>query len=285
VSARARRRAAQLRDARAPSHSLTRPRSRATRVLTTAPSPLSPQFFWNYSLPETKTYYRDSVLASIAYPEVDGTFTDDVSGIPDEHGNLPARLGLSAADVDFYRHETSVANAMLIDAAIAQGKYVWAAFGAQDGVAAGPTRATCAAWMRARCTPDWQARATTQALDAANFNQSLAAFLVVRPPIGFLGYGCVLMRRGAAPPPRPRPQILTTQPRPPKTKGGKATCATGAPSSCGRSARRRPPARSAPRRPPASSRGRGRTAPRASTATRGRRRCPRREREGGASAG
>jgi hypothetical protein len=129
------------------------------------------------------------VLASINYPEVDGTFTDDVSGIPDEHGSLPARLGLTAAQVDHYRYETSIANQMLIDAAVAAGKYVWAAFGAQDGVAGGPSRSTCASWMRARCSAAWQARATTQSIDAANFNQSIAAFLVVRPPIGMIGYG------------------------------------------------------------------------------------------------
>jgi len=147
------------------------------------------QFFWNYTRAETKAYYRDSVMASIAYPEVEGTFTDDVSGIPDEHGAVPGRLGLSPADVDIYRHETSVANQMLVDAAVAAGKYVWAAFGAQDGVAGGPSKGSCASWMRSRCNAAWQGRATTQSIDQQNFNQSIASFLVVRPPIGFIGYG------------------------------------------------------------------------------------------------
>ena len=43
--------------------------------------------------------------------------------------------------------------------------------------------------MRARCNAAWQSVATTQSIDTSNFNQSLAAFLVVRPPIAFLGYG------------------------------------------------------------------------------------------------
>jgi hypothetical protein len=36
------------------------------------------QYFWNYTLDKTKAYFRDSVMSSIAYPEVDGTFSDDV---------------------------------------------------------------------------------------------------------------------------------------------------------------------------------------------------------------
>ena len=43
--------------------------------------------------------------------------------------------------------------------------------------------------MRQRCTPAWQARATTQQIDTANVNQSIASFLIVRPPIAFLGNG------------------------------------------------------------------------------------------------
>lgn len=120
-------------------------------------------------------------MASIAYPEVDGTFADDVNG------HVPSALNLSAADIDVYRYHTSLANQMLVDAAVAAGKYVWAAFGAQDGVGDGPT-----ATPRARCTADWQrGRATTQAVDERAFNQSLAAFLVTRGPWAFLGFGGV----------------------------------------------------------------------------------------------
>lgn len=43
--------------------------------------------------------------------------------------------------------------------------------------------------MRARCTASYQTRAITQGIDGSAFNQSLAAFLVTRPPIGFLGFG------------------------------------------------------------------------------------------------
>ena len=149
------------------------------------------QYFWNYTLDKTKAFFRDSVMASIAYPEVDGTFADDVNGIPDEHGHIPSQLNLSAADLDFYRYHTSIANQMLVDATIAAGKYSWAAFGNQDGVGDGPSNSTCASWMRERCNAAWQGRATTQGIDGRAFNQSLAAFLVTRGPWAFLGYGGV----------------------------------------------------------------------------------------------
>lgn len=147
------------------------------------------QYFWNFSYAGTSNYYTASVMGSISFPETDGTFTDDVTGIPAEHPQLPARLGLSPAAVASYQHATSVANQQLVDAAVAAGKYVWAAFGDQDGVSAGPSRASCAAWMRPRCAPAWQGLARTQAADASNFNQSLAAFLVTRGPISFFGFG------------------------------------------------------------------------------------------------
>lgn len=160
-----------------------------TSAATAPPPRLQDQYFWNYSNPDAASYYISSVLASINYPETDGSFTDDVTGIPAEHPNAPAGTGLTPAGVAAMQLATSVANQQLIDAAVAAGKYIWAAFGDQDGVGSGPTAGNCAAWMSSRCTPAWQTRATTQELDVANVNQSIAAFLVTRPPIGFIGFG------------------------------------------------------------------------------------------------
>ena len=98
-------------------------------------------------------------------------------------------MGLTPADVALLQHATSVANAQLIDTAVAAGKYVWAAFGNQDGVGSGPTSRNCAAWMAQRCNAAYQDAAITQAFDAHNVNASIASFLITRPPIAFLGYG------------------------------------------------------------------------------------------------
>jgi hypothetical protein len=147
------------------------------------------QYFWDFRNVKAAQYYTNSVMASISYPETDGTFTDDVSGFPAEHGRGPGNLGMNSSTVGEIQYATSVANAELIEAAVGAGKYVWQAFGAQDGVGPGPSLATCATWTRDRCTADYQKIAITQSIDDSNFNASLASFLVTRPPIAFLGYG------------------------------------------------------------------------------------------------
>ena len=149
------------------------------------------QFFWDYRVPDAADYYISSVLNTTMSPYVDGTFTDDII-FPQEHGNCPNNIKLSAADVLDMQLATSIANGRLIDAAVAAGKYVWAAFGAEDGVGSTPTAANCAAWMRARCGANaaaYQRTAITQGCDAKNVNQTLASFLITRPPIAFYGFG------------------------------------------------------------------------------------------------
>jgi hypothetical protein len=53
------------------------------------------QFFWDFRDPAAADYYIQSVLESISDPAVDGTFTDDVDGVPDVR--VCARAGCSAA--------------------------------------------------------------------------------------------------------------------------------------------------------------------------------------------
>lgn len=149
------------------------------------------QYFWDYRVKDAADYYISSVLNTTLNPWVDGTFTDDVTGFPEEHGNGPAHINMSASEVTTVDEATYVASQALIDAAVAAGKYVWQAFGAQDGVGGGPGSGAgeCASWMAARCTPAYQSVAVTHSVDNANFNQSLASFLITRPPIAYFGYG------------------------------------------------------------------------------------------------
>ena len=63
------------------------------------------------------------------------------------------------------------------------------AFGAEDDVGPGVSPATCLSFMRARCSAAWQSNAVTMLFDKVNQTQSLAAFLVTRPPVAYLGYG------------------------------------------------------------------------------------------------
>ena len=47
----------------------------------------------------------------------------------------------------------------------------------------------CASWMRERCTPEWQHRAFTMHFDTNSKYQLIAAFLIVRGPTAFIGFG------------------------------------------------------------------------------------------------
>ena len=101
----------------------------------------------------------------------------------DSRASLPVQ-----AEVAQYQWATQTTNAALISSLVAQGKYVWQAFGAQDSVIGGPPASPtgCSAWMRAFCAPAAQGAPLMMAMaEGASRNQSVAAFLVVRPP-----YGC-----------------------------------------------------------------------------------------------
>jgi len=47
----------------------------------------------------------------------------------------------------------------------------------------------CINFMKSRCTPEFQKQALMMSHDDKYANQSIAAFLITRPPIAFLGYG------------------------------------------------------------------------------------------------
>ncbi len=147
------------------------------------------QAFWDFRQAPAAAYFVSSVLATMSSPDVDGTYADDVTGVPAEHPFVVQNTNLSHADVLSLQYATQATNAALIQAAVQAGKYVWQAFGGGDGALRGPSPATCAAWMREHCLPARQAQPLLQQHDATSRNQSIAAFLIVRPPNGLLGWG------------------------------------------------------------------------------------------------
>jgi hypothetical protein len=50
------------------------------------------QYFWDYRVDAASEYYVSSVLESVSDPAVDGTFTDDVTGLPNEHHAVQRRI-------------------------------------------------------------------------------------------------------------------------------------------------------------------------------------------------
>lgn len=149
------------------------------------------QFFWDYRNQSVREYFVSATLASISDPAVDGTFSDDVDGVPAEHPNAPANTGLSPQDLADLRYATQEASMELISATTLASKYNWQAFGAGDGVPGGVSKGNCATWVRARCTAAFQGSSLIMGMDnsPANANQTVAGFLVVRPAYAYLGWG------------------------------------------------------------------------------------------------
>jgi hypothetical protein len=153
------------------------------------------QWFWNYSSPETVAYVlnvsEQGALAT-ASPFVDGTFLDDSQAIPQEHGNAPTNMGLSVAQLATLQNDTHAFVQLAIDSLAAAGKYIWQGFdgnrgGDPDEVAPGPNAGNCVAYMSECCDPSWQDVPMTIQRDG--HNQTLAAFLIGRGPVAYIGWG------------------------------------------------------------------------------------------------
>lgn len=157
------------------------------------------QFFWNYSNPDALQYVlgvsEQGALAT-ASEWVDGTFSDDVQAVPQEHPDAAVNMGLSPVQLlraqnDTYRYFNTALATLA-----AGGKYIWQGFngnqqGDPDGAGAAPIAGTCAPFMRAICNPAWQAVPATMQWPSAQQDKLpvLAAFLVTRGPYAYIGYG------------------------------------------------------------------------------------------------
>ena len=174
------------------------------------------QYFWDYRITDVADYYITSIISTVSDPAVDGSFTDDVTGLPAEHPNAPGNMNLTAQEVLDIEKATQETNDRLIMALIEAGKYNWQAFGYQDGIGSGITQSGCLDFMRNGCdklngvgryNKDYNYNynynygnsysysysegnyTMIMTFDANNTMQSLAAFLIIRPKYAWLGYG------------------------------------------------------------------------------------------------
>lgn len=173
-------------------------------VVFNAPRTEGNQYFWNYLQNDAAQYYISSVVGSLADNATDGTFTDDVDGLPAEHPDVQAKIGMTDSELEALRYATQSTSSALIYSLVAAGRYNWQAFGSHDTSAPAPppgrlsrgsrnfrgaiNPSTCATYMRTQCTIEKQAAPLLQHHDAAYSNQSVASFLITRPPIAFLGF-------------------------------------------------------------------------------------------------
>ena len=133
---------------------------------------------------------------------------DSASGFP-EHGYIIGELNLTAGgQLDRLNHDMNATYVRLVQALIAANKSSWQSLSegrgsgsmTHDPVQLANDTATCIAYMRYQCQPALQARPWLMqgpcgesekngAVHCNHVNQSVAAFLVARPPIAFIGDG------------------------------------------------------------------------------------------------
>jgi len=146
-------------------------------------------FFWDFRVKEASDYFVSSIVQTTLNPYVDGSFSDDVEGLPEEHEDAIKAMRLTTAEVADIKQSTHDTNQNLITALITANKYLWQAFSRGDDVGPAPNSTTCASFMRTFCAPEMQKNPMTMQMSVTDAEQVLAAFLIVRPPYGWLGFG------------------------------------------------------------------------------------------------
>jgi len=150
------------------------------------------QYFWDFRVPAARDYYISSILAVVGDSAVDGTFTDDISGFPEEHPSVQNNTNMTLSEIVDWQYNTRLLSQTLINALAHSGKGNWQAFyGFLDWVGPSPNSTTCTAFLREFCQPSYQGRLMTMdaGKDAAEHPQIVASFLITRPPVAYLGWG------------------------------------------------------------------------------------------------
>jgi hypothetical protein len=164
------------------------------------------QFLWNFTSREAQDTILQSIIGVVESGGdfVDGLFTDDLGGFPDEHEGIQNMLNISGSytsgDLFALRNASQTMSQRLIDELPLRGKFVWHAFQSNNNVGdnwnsngvngTSFDSAHCTAWMSARCNSDFSTlRAWTTQMDPFHVNTSLASFLIARGPYSFIGWG------------------------------------------------------------------------------------------------
>ena len=173
------------------------------------PNGVGMMLYWNYSNPAAGEYVISSILDSVNGSDVDGTFTDDSSGGFPEHGYVAADLKDSMNFTQFYRDSNNT-YVRLVYALTAAGKTNWQSLSRGRGSGSMSralngmpfSNSTCAAYVRGMCSttrsepqrpllmqgPCGESEKNGQ-VHCNHVNQTVAAFLIVRPSLAWLGNG------------------------------------------------------------------------------------------------
>lgn len=145
------------------------------------------QYFIDYRNADAAAYFARAIVTLLVDNDIDATFTDDRDGIPTEHPQLPALLRLSPAEVADIQFATQAFGQYLATALAANGKTCWDCLAGLN-LGPSPTQGNCAPLLRQLCAPSAQGRSMFMHWSGGEaLNQTLAAFLITRPPVALLG--------------------------------------------------------------------------------------------------
>ena len=176
------------------------------------PNGIGMMLFWNYSNPAAGDYVISSIMASVNGSDVDGTFTDDSSGGFPEHGYVEQDLGSSFNLTQFYE-DSNRTYVKLVETLTAAGKTNWQSLSRGRGSGSmsrslggltfsNRTSTSCGDYVRGMCAlakaqpkhtllmsgPCGESSKNGQ-IRCPHTNQTVAAFLIVRPELAWLGDG------------------------------------------------------------------------------------------------
>jgi len=150
------------------------------------------QYFWNFSNPATVDYWINEVVLgkyAMGSPYVDGIFTDDVSGLGQEHPDAGSNMGLTQDQIVKIQQDSQAAWTKMLDTIIQHRGYNWQAFSDDDGVHDAPGKSNCASAMRDLCGKIKNPMLLQ--LDTSNLIQNIASFLIARGDYWWLGTGWI----------------------------------------------------------------------------------------------
>lgn len=129
----------------------------------------------------------------VANENVDGVFTDDVSGLGQEHPQAAAAMGLTQAQVNQLVWDNNSAYDKLIAALRAHNAYNWQAYvGAWgDGTYDYVRDYNCATYMRTVCDPTLRAKPLLMRMSPTNVTENIASFLIARGDHWRIGHGWI----------------------------------------------------------------------------------------------
>jgi hypothetical protein len=79
----------------------------------------------DYTNASAAQYFITSIVNVLSDPAVDGTFTDDVDGVPEEHPAVQAAINMTDAQLAQLQYATLATNMLLIESLVPAQKYNW----------------------------------------------------------------------------------------------------------------------------------------------------------------